>query len=163
MLRIREESDLPFLQALDAAIRGSMLTGVAWSDIAKTQFLKTQFALQHHHFLTHHGAADFLIIRQRGRSIGRLYIDRAQPLWRIVDIAIEPSRQQQGLGRALFQWIQRLARRAGVDGIDLHVAHDNPGAARLYSALGFVDAISTFPTHRRMTWHTSRPTLRTAL
>lgn len=162
MLRIREESDLPFLRVLDAAIRGSMLTGVAWSDIEKMRFLDTQFTLQHRHFLTCHGAADFLVIRQRGRSIGRLYIDRARSFWRIVDIAIEPSRQRQGLGRALLQWIQRAARRARVDGVDLHVAHDNPGAARLYAALGFVDAISTFPTHRRMTWHISQPEPRAA-
>ena len=163
VLRNREDGDLPYLRALDAAIRGGMLMGVAWSEVERTRFLDTQFTLQHRHFLTCYGAADFLVIQQRAQPIGRLYIDRSRSVWRIVDIAIEPSRQRHGLGRALLQWIQRAARRTGADGIDLHVAHDNPGAARLYAALGFVDAISAFATHRRMTWPANRPASRPAM
>lgn len=156
-LRAEETHDLPFLRALDAVIREIGVTGIGWSAEAKARFVDNQFVLQHRHFHEHYSDADFLIICHRMRSIGRLYVDRTRPLWRIIDIAIEPASQRKSFGRALLRWIQRAARRAGADGIDLHVAHDNRGAARLYATLGFVDAIAALPTHRRMTWRAVRP------
>lgn len=155
-LRAAGDSDLAGLRTLFATIRTSVFAHVTWDDASKSLFLDHQFLLQHQYFMTHHAGADFLVVRQRNRAIGRLYVDRTQPTWRIVDIAIAPPHQHRGLGSTLLRWIQRAAARTGADGVDLHVAHDNAGAARLYTALGFVDAITAVPTHRRMTWQAVR-------
>lgn len=149
-------ADLRFLAALYAQTRAEELAPLPWPDAAKAAFAETQFALQHRHFLTHHAEADFLVVLRRGRTIGRLYLDRGTAIWRVVDIAIDVAAQGHGLGTALLRWTQRTARVAGAQGIDLHVARDNLRAARLYAALGFVEAIAASSTHRRMAWRAPR-------
>lgn len=122
-----------------------------WPDPAKAQFVDSQFALQHRHFVAAHAGGDFLVVMRRGRSLGRLYLDRSRPVWRLVDIALLPEARGSGVGTALLRWLQHSAR-ATADGIDLHVLHANAGAARLYAAHGFVDAVHASATHRRMIW-----------
>lgn len=153
-LRAAGDGDLPFLVALYASTRAAERLMVDWPDDAWARFVDTQFAAQHRDFATRY-AADFLVIQDRGRPIGRLYLDRSGPVWRIVDIALLPEGQRKGRGTAVIRWVQRASRRANADTVELHVLHANPGAARLYARLGFVDAFTTVPTHRRMTWPVS--------
>lgn len=155
-LRCAVDADLAFLRALYIGTRADELARLAWTDAEKTAFGERQFVLQHRHFLAHHGGGDFLIVQHRGQRAGRLYLDRTSSMWRIVDIAIDPGLQCRGLGRALLRWVQHAARRGGAEGVDLHVARDNSRAARLYAALGFVEAITAYPTHRRMLWRDVR-------
>lgn len=151
-LRAATDGDLTFLRTLYDASRADELAGTAWPDAERARFLDSQFVLQHRHFVTVHPAGDFFVVERRGTAVGRLYLDRSAPVWRLVDIALSPSARGQGIGTVLLHWLQHAARAAGATGVELHVLRQNHRATRLYAAAGFVDAITASPTHRRMTW-----------
>ena len=151
MLVAATDADLPFLGTLYASTRNDELAAVPWPEPAKAAFLASQFALQHRHLLSHHPTGDYAIVLLREQRIGRLYVDRTPSMWRLVDIALLPAAQGRRIGTALVRWLQAEATTAAAD-LDLHVAHDNHRAARLYERLGFVRAIGGHATHSRLTW-----------
>jgi ribosomal protein S18 acetylase RimI-like enzyme len=148
-LRPEEAGDLDWIAALYASTRADELAAAPWPDTVKAHFLADQFRLQHVHFQSAYPQADRLIVLARGERAGRLVVERGRSPWRLVDIALDPLHRSRGIGRALIGWLQREGRR---DGIDLHVARDNLGAARLYARLGFMPADGGSPTHARMAW-----------
>jgi ribosomal protein S18 acetylase RimI-like enzyme len=56
----------------------------------------------------------------------------------IMAIAVDPSRQGQGVGRALMETLERKARQASIRRLILHTAIDNLTAKALFSRLGFI-------------------------
>ncbi|MFO1349388.1 MAG: GNAT family N-acetyltransferase [Gammaproteobacteria bacterium] len=52
-------------------------------------------------------------------------------------LAVRPSHQRQGLGRAMVAWLEKSARVAGIARIHLEVRATNPRARAFYRALGF--------------------------
>lgn len=54
----------------------------------------------------------------------------------VLDISVDPSAQNTGLGKALMDHAEGLARAAGCSGISLHVRETNP-ALGFYQHLGF--------------------------
>ncbi len=61
----------------------------------------------------------------------------------IAYMAVEPTRQRAGVGRALLERVEDLARRRGIPYLSLMVTEENVAARELYAATGFV-------TERRM-------------
>jgi ribosomal protein S18 acetylase RimI-like enzyme len=61
----------------------------------------------------------------------------ARPLLNVHDLAVLPSHQRQGIGRALLQEAERRAARRGCVKLTLEVREDNAGARALYSSFGF--------------------------
>jgi ribosomal-protein-alanine N-acetyltransferase len=55
----------------------------------------------------------------------------------IMAIAVEPTRQGQGVGRALMDALESEAREASLCRLLLHTATDNKAAKALFSLLGF--------------------------
>lgn len=149
-LRPACDDDLPWLRALYATTRADELAQVPWPDVAKRDFLDSQFALQHLHYLSHYAEADFLIVEGDGLSLGRYYLHRGEPDYQIVDISIAPVARGQGIASALIAQTQRDAVEHGC-GVRLHVQLDNPDAQRLYQRLGFA-AIEELGGYRRMHW-----------
>ncbi|MFG2983272.1 GNAT family N-acetyltransferase [Streptomyces sp. NPDC048258] len=58
--------------------------------------------------------------------------------WVLNDLYVAPSGRRTGAGRALLREVLRLAREAGVAGVQLETAYDNTIAQGLYEAEGFV-------------------------
>lgn len=58
----------------------------------------------------------------------------------ITDLYLVPSQRGQGLGRAVFAFVDELLRAAGVACVELVVEHDNDEAQAFYRALGFKPA-----------------------
>jgi len=52
-------------------------------------------------------------------------------------LAVDPRLRRGGLGRALFDYLHTMARRGGIDTVQLEVRIGNPGAQQFYEALGF--------------------------
>lgn len=149
-LRGATRADLPWLCRLYASTRAEEMAGVPWPETMKQGFLANQFALQHAHYIAHYGDSDFWIVDGAQGPVGRYYLQRRAPDHLIVDISFMPAQRGHGLGRALIAASQREAQSQGC-GMDLHVAHHNPGARRLYERLGFV-AVEDIGTHMRMRW-----------
>lgn len=55
----------------------------------------------------------------------------------LVLFAVSPAHRRQGVGRALFTWLQPLAVNAGLGHVHLEVRHHNQGAQDFYRKLGF--------------------------
>ena len=156
-LRDAVDADWPFLQALFASFRAAEMAVLGWPQSHLDTLLADQCRLQHHHLLTHFAGADFWIVERSDRQgallpVGRFYLDRSTPLWRVVDIGFLPEARGQGVGSALLAWAQAAAVAAGAAGIDLHVLASNDRAQQLYRRLGFKPADDTGGSHLRMAW-----------
>lgn len=155
-LRQSNAQDDSFLYRLYAAGRTWEMRALGWPTALVQSFLADQFELRQRHYANVFPAADSAILMVGNAPIGRLLIDRTLRPWRLVDIALLPQAQGQGHGAALVRDLQRQARRANAGGIDLHVAAENAGAARLYARLGFaLLAIEGGSPYRRMVWSVS--------
>lgn len=156
-LRDAADADWPFLQALFASLRAEEMALLGWPQADLDALLADQCRLQHHHLVTHFAGADFWIVERADRAsthgpVGRFYLDRSTPLWRVVDIGFLPEARGQGCGAALLTWAQAAAVAAGAAGIDLHVAASNHRARALYQRLGFRTADDGDGHHLRMAW-----------
>lgn len=136
---LREEADTSaeraFLSTLYAGTRADELSVVAWPQEQKDAFLQQQFRLQRQHYRQHYADAGFWIIEHRHRSAGRLYVFDGPSEVRLMDIALVPACQRQGIGTALVRALQDHAARCGKS-LTLHVEPANP-VKRLYRRLGF--------------------------
>ena len=54
-------------------------------------------------------------------------------------LAVEPSRQGQGLGRQLMDWAEARLRERGCPKINLQVRRGNEAVLAFYAALGYAD------------------------
>jgi ribosomal protein S18 acetylase RimI-like enzyme len=151
-LRPARAGDLPFLRALFESFRAGELALVPWSAAQKAAFLDDQFRLQHLHFTRVHAGGDFWVLVQGPARIGRLYLDRSGPNWRIVDIGLVSQARGHGLGSALIEWIKSAATQAGAEGVALAVAANNPRARALYLRRGFREKGGGVGSHLQMLW-----------
>jgi ribosomal protein S18 acetylase RimI-like enzyme len=55
----------------------------------------------------------------------------------LLAIAVEPDRQQEGIGRRLLQEIETATRQLGEERLVLHTAVDNVSAQKLFSKAGY--------------------------
>lgn len=153
-LRPALAADLPFLRDLYRSFRAEELALVPWTAAQKAQFLDDQFRLQHADWTVRYAGADFLVVdRPVARlPLGRLYLDRRGPVWRIIDIGLAPQSRSRGLGRILIEWICSSAADAGAQGVGLAVLATNPRAEALYRRLGFKGAANPGDMRRELVW-----------
>jgi len=143
-------SDLEFLYGVYAASRAEELAQVLdWTEAQKKEFLRSQFSLQHTHYQAHFPNARYEVICERGRPIGRLYVDRSDAEMRIMDIALLPEFRGRGIGRTLMEELLAEAKAAGLP-VGLHVEATN-AAKRLYERLGF-RVVEDVGVYERMEW-----------
>jgi ribosomal protein S18 acetylase RimI-like enzyme len=153
------DADQPLLVSLYGSFRAEEMARTAWPEDHKQAFLAEQFRLQHQHFTTQFPDGDFWIIERApparvdgaAEPIGRLYVDRSRPMWRIIELGFFPDARNQGVGAALLAWLQTAAASAGADGCDLNVMIANPRAQAFYRRLGFKVA-SEAGGYRHMIW-----------
>lgn len=122
---------------------------VDWSEEQKKAFLTMQFEAQHKHYQVYYADADFDIIELDKKPIGRLYLERRQDEFRIVDIALLPKYRGRGVGSHFMKSIMNESAKNNLP-VRIHVEHDNP-AMRLYLRLGFTQ-IDTNGVYHLMEW-----------
>jgi TetR/AcrR family transcriptional repressor of bet genes len=61
----------------------------------------------------------------------------AGPIWTLYDLFVDPAVRQRGVGRALMQAAEKMARKSKASRIDLETAVDNYTAQGLYEGLGY--------------------------
>lgn len=137
MLHLRPicEDDRAFLSRLYASTRAEELRQLEWSEQVKKSFLASQFEAQQRSYQAHFPGAQFQLILHDDQPAGRLYVDRNNDEIRIIDIALLPEFQREGIGRALLGALLDEARQCGLP-IRIHVERLNP-AIRFYKQLGF--------------------------
>lgn len=133
-LRPQTEADWPFLRDLFVSRRWAEACAASgWNDAQRLAFLHSQAELQQRHYAQQFASADFLLIEQHHSAIGRLCVLRAEREVRVIDIALLPDWQRQGIGSAVMR---AVLYEAGDLACSLSVEAFSP-ARRLYERLGF--------------------------
>ena len=127
--------DEPFLRRVYASTREEELAVVAWNEAQKDAFLRMQFDAQHRYYQDQFPDASYEVILRDGRPIGRLYVDRRDDEFSIIDIALVPEARGDGIGGAILEDLIAEARQARKP-VRIHVERANR-AFRLYRRLGF--------------------------
>ena len=143
-LRPATLADEPFLRELFTSERSAEFAPLGLDGPALDVLLEVQYRAQQVGFRQQFPNAEFLILERPGKPFGRLTVDRSHELLTIVDIALTPSQQGQGLGTAVLRRLLDEAEAAGIP-TELRVAVGSRALA-LYQRLGF-RVISTSPTH----------------
>lgn len=136
-LGFREErdEDEPFIAALYASARAGEVAGFGWPEAMQAAFLAQQHRAQRGHFRRAYPDAEWLIVEQAGRPIGRLYVQVSGEAVHGIDIALLPECRGSGIGGAIMRDLVAHGRDLG-KAITVYVEGGNP-AARLYGRLGF--------------------------
>ena len=127
--------DMDFLFSVYASTRADEMKLVDWPDTQKTAFLTMQFQAQHSHYQAHYKGAQFAVIERDGSPVGRWYVHRRADTLHVMDIALLPGFQRQGIGTALIGALMHEAMDS-TRRITLYVEIFNT-ALRWYERLGF--------------------------
>ncbi|HEY3289617.1 MAG TPA: GNAT family N-acetyltransferase [Anaerolineae bacterium] len=77
-----------------------------------------------------------------GIAVGRVALDFKLKADRgaafLMAAHVEPEYQSRGIGTALFNHLEQVARQHGFGAMMLHVGKENPNARRLYERLGYL-------------------------
>ena len=92
-------ADDDFLFSVYASTRAAeMALLVHWSEEQKKQFLRSQFAAQHQHYLSRYPDAFYGVIRFENHPVGRLYTAELTDEIRIIDLTVLPEFRLRGIG-----------------------------------------------------------------
>jgi GNAT superfamily N-acetyltransferase len=134
-LRRALSDDAGLLYRIYASTRDEELAAVPWDAATKEAFLRMQFAAQDSYYRSTFRNASYDLVVRGGEVLGRLYVDRGEQAWLVIDLALLPEQRGKGLGTLLLRRVQAEAAAAGKP-VRLHVERFNP-ARRLYDRLGF--------------------------
>jgi GNAT superfamily N-acetyltransferase len=127
--------DHDFLVEVYGSTRAEELKLTPWTSEQQQAFIRSQFALQQHHYAEKYPAASHDIIVATGRAVGRLYVARLDQEIRIVDITVLPAERNRGIGTYLIEQLLDEAKRDGKV-TRIYVEEFNP-SLRLFDRLGF--------------------------
>ena len=125
-----------FLYRLYASTRQQEFAPLGWPPAQLDVFLRMQFNNQQNWYKTAYPDAKHQVILCDGQPIGRILVDRTPEFFLLVDIALLPEHQKQGIGANYLHELLDEAKKTGVP-VRLQVLKNNP-AQRLYERLGFV-------------------------
>lgn len=129
------DDDTKFLRLLYGSTREAEMSMVPWTRDQVEEFLDMQFEAQTSFYHSQFKQAEFSVIMQSRRDIGRLYVDRRDNEIRIIDIALLPNHRGKGFGAAILQHVMEIAAEDSLP-VTIHVEKSNP-AMSLYKKLGF--------------------------
>ena len=134
-LRPAGPGDAETLYRIYASTREDELAVVPWDTAAKEAFLRMQFDAQDRYYRATFPNASYDLIVSGEEVLGRLYVDRGETTWLVIDVALLPGHRGRGIGTRLLA--QVLADAGAADRpVQIHVERSNP-AQRLYHRLGF--------------------------
>jgi ribosomal protein S18 acetylase RimI-like enzyme len=134
-LRPAGPGDAELLYRIYASTREDELAVVPWDASQKEAFLRMQFAAQHRYYHATFPDASYNLILSGEQVLGRLYVDRGETAWNVIDLALLPEHRGQGIGTKLLTLVLADAGAAAKP-VRMHVEQFNP-ARRLYDRLGF--------------------------
>ena len=80
---------------------------------------------------------DFALIKHEGNLVGLIETTPEADTLLIVSVAVEPTRQGQGLGRRLMSYAEDLARSRGLNRTRLYTNKLFDKNIKLYASLGY--------------------------
>lgn len=108
------EEDELFLFNLYASSRQEELAPWGWSEAEKYGFLRMQFYLQQKSYKMQYPNMERKIIMSAGVGIGQISTAQAKGEMVLLDMALLPAYQGQGIGTTLLAELQHEAAKVGV-------------------------------------------------
>src|SRR5918998_1251839 len=105
--------DEEFLLGVYASTREEELSQVEWPPGQKEAFLRSQFEAQRQQYFARFPDAQYEVILLDGRPAGRIWVGRDSEQIRLLDIALLPEAQNQGVGTLLLRRLIDEARGSG--------------------------------------------------
>jgi GNAT superfamily N-acetyltransferase len=137
VLRPAAAADYEDLVRVYASTRAAELAQVTWwDDDQKLAFCRSQYDAQKEEYDARFPDAEYDVIELEGRTVGRVWVGRAEKEIRLLDIALFPEAQRHGLGSAIFGALIDEARASGKR-LRHMVFMLNTDALRFYERLGF--------------------------
>ena len=115
--------------------------------------LRFQYQAQSHDYAARFPHSEHFIVESCGQAAGRLLLNREADEHRVVDIAIVPELQRQGIASVVLKSLIAEAEAAGA-ALRLSVWYSNP-ALDLYRRLGFCETARS-ATHLEFEGHSGR-------
>ena len=134
-LRPAGPGDAGLLYRIYASTRDEELAVVPWDAAAKEAFLRMQFTAQDTDYHGNYPRASYDLIMDGEQVLGRLYLDRGETGWHVIDIALLPGHRGKGIGTRLLTGLLTEAAAAAKP-VQIYVERFNP-ARHLYDRLGF--------------------------
>lgn len=134
-LRTAGPADAEVLYQIYASTREEELSVVPWDAPTREAFLRMQFTAQDTYYHDNFPQASYDLIMAGEQVLGRLYLDRGETAWNVIDIALLPEHRRKGIGSRLMAEVLAGAAAAAKP-VVIHVERFNP-AQHLYDRLGF--------------------------
>lgn len=144
------DADEPFLFEVYAGTRADELALVDWDEQQKRDFVEMQFRAQNQDYQRRFPTADHSILLVDDEPVGRVWIGRWTDELRLLDIALHPSRQNEGIGTVVLRELQEEAVAAGKP-LRHAVFTGNDDGLRFYGRLGF-EVVEEFELYALMEW-----------
>ncbi|MDP8979990.1 MAG: GNAT family N-acetyltransferase [Acidobacteriota bacterium] len=125
-----------FLYELYAAIRGPQFAQAPITPAQRESLLRMQFQAQLSSYTQQFPNSCYHLVVLDSKPVGRLWFAPVSGGFQLVDIAIHPSHQSQGLGEVIVKRLQEEAQRARLP-ISSTVDRFNTGSLRFHQRLGF--------------------------
>jgi ribosomal protein S18 acetylase RimI-like enzyme len=148
-LRDAREQDEGFWLSVFEAVRAETWVHLPGSETQKSALTEMQFRAQRTHYQAAFPNASYQIILLDESPVGTLTLTEDDGSVHLVDIAVLPERQNQGIGSGLIRRLMMGAAEKGKP-LNLHVEQSNP-ARRLYERLGF-EIVEEDAMYVAMTW-----------
>jgi ribosomal protein S18 acetylase RimI-like enzyme len=150
-LRPATEDDYEELLRVYASTRAGELAQVTWWDDAqKLAFCRMQYDSQKSEYEANYPNCDYNVILLDGRTAGRIWVSRDDEEIHLLDIALLPEAQKQGIGAALVGALIEEARATGKR-LRHMVFVMNTDALRFYERLGF-QVYEDLGAYKHMRW-----------
>ncbi len=161
-MRLVQPSDTVFEQALYASSRADLQALGLPAPLLQTLLAQQQQA-QAHGMALHYPQAQRWVIEEKADNdacpLGRVVLcelAEPQPHLRILDLAVLPGAQRQGIAMGVLRAVQASAQAANL-ALRLAVAHSNLGAQALYRKAGFLPDLPNSPDSAAATPSTPAP------
>ncbi|MGA2171172.1 MAG: GNAT family N-acetyltransferase [Terracidiphilus sp.] len=141
-----------FLYDLYAAVRGPEFALAPITAAQKEHLIRMQFRAQMSAYTQMYPNSCYHIVLLDGKAVGRLWVAPGDGEFHLVDIAVHPSLQGNGIGTALIQRLQQEAAKARLP-IRSSVFRFNPGSLRFHQRLGFT-IVRADEMYYHMEWRT---------
>ena len=148
-LRPVRDDDQAFLDVLYDSTRAD-LKRMNTDPQSLAQLIKMQQQMQAHGFRSMYPEAQYLLLERHGERLGRLVLEYDVHSLRIVDLALLPAEQGQGLGMAVLAALQAWVAERHLP-LLLKVSAANQRVIRLCQGLGF-QAVAGDEAQREMRW-----------
>lgn len=145
------DEDVSFLYQVYKETREEELVATGWGEEEKEAFLRMQFEMQKRSYTQQYPSAAHYIVLLDDVPVGRIMTEEIEEAVLLIDLSLLTAHQNQGIGTALLQDMQRMAQGASKK-VCLHVLQHNP-ARHLYSRLGFRVTGESVP-YVAMKWQT---------